>query len=176
MEGYVAKFAPPVHRSREEFIIYTATKRDFSNCLTAEPCLFHMRAPVVVVNLCGAPATGKSTIAGHLLEVFRPEAGVLYISYDRIERGKYEKSEQKPLWERETWRWARIHAIHILSDLLQTLRSDGEGGIAEDILSYPASNRENKPNVVIVDDTMHLRSMRHSVMKLCQICILCFCD
>lgn len=138
--------------------------------------MFHMRAPVVVVNLCGAPATGKSTIAGHLLEVLRPEAGVFYISYDRIERGKYEKSEQKPLWERETWRWARIHAIHILSDLLQTLRSDGEGGIAEDILSYPASNRENKPNVVIVDDTMHLRSMRHSVMKLCQICILCFRD
>ncbi|CBK24761.2 uncharacterized protein [Blastocystis hominis] len=128
-----------------------------------------MRAPVVVVNLCGAPATGKSTLASHLRDVLRPEADVFYISYDRIERGRYERSEQKPLWERETWRWARIHAIHILSDLLQILRSDGEGKIAEDILSYPARNRESKLNVVIVDDTMHLRSMRHSIMKLCQI-------
>ena len=66
--------------------------------------MFEMHSRVVVVNLCGAPATGKSTVACHLREVLQLEADVFYLSYDRIERGKYEKREQKPLWERETWR------------------------------------------------------------------------
>ena len=136
--------------------------------------MFEMHSRVVVVNLCGAPATGKSTVACHLRQVLQLEADVFYLSYDRIERGKYEKREQKPLWERETWRWTRIHAIHVLSDLLQYLLVETEGKVAEDVLSYPSNHHENKLAVVIVDDTMHLRSMRHSIMKLCQICRLYF--
>lgn len=126
---------------------------------------------VVVANLCGAPATGKSSLAAHLREVLRSEADVFYISYDRIERSRYENAGQKVLWERETWRWTRIHAIRVLSDLLQLLVSGEEGKLSEDVLAFPSGNQDRKLAVVIVDDTMHLRSMRHSVMKLCQICI-----
>ena len=92
-------------------------------------------------------------------------------------------------WDRATWRASRIQAyqcISILLRLIQECHFDVQRVVErcshlpimsplQFNLSTFSSDSEaegSKRIVVIIDDTMHLRSMRKSVMQLCKLCML----
>ena len=129
-----------------------------------------MERRIVVVNLCGCPAVGKSTLARNLHRVLESVSSVFIVSYDQIERKNYKLCTQDVTWERQTWKQSRIRALKLISDLLDTLRQGFGESESEDIVKFACNGTQEEFSTVVVDDTMHLRSMRHSIMKLCQLC------
>ena len=101
--------------------------------------------------------------------------------FHSIERGYYESDDSgETFWDRDVWRVSRIQAYQCIRTILQSIQSNN--GVFEKVIAVCSALPEMKSVlfsqgvngvesiVVIVDDTMHLRSMRKSVMKLCREC------
>ena len=134
-----------------------------------------------VLTLCGCPASGKSSLAAALPEHLHQIASCIVVSFDSIERGYYESDDSgETLWDRDVWRVSRIQAYQCIRTILQSIQSNN--GVFEKVIAvcsplpemksvlFSQGVNDVKSIVVIIDDTMHLRSMRKSVMKLCKEC------
>lgn len=134
-----------------------------------------------VLTLCGCPASGKSSLAAALPEYLHQIASSVVVSFDSIEWGYYESDDSgETFWNRDVWRVSRIQAYQCIRTILQSIQSNN--GVFEKVIAVCSALPEMKSVlfsqgvngvesiVVIVDDTMHLRSMRKSVMKLCREC------
>ena len=134
-----------------------------------------------VLTLCGCPASGKSSLADALPEYLQQIASSAVVSFDSIERGYCESDDSgETFWDRDVWRVSRIQAYQCIRTILQSIQSNN--GVFEKVIAVCSALPEMKSVlfsqgvngvesiVVIVDDTMHLRSMRKSVMKLCREC------
>lgn len=93
--------------------------------------------------------------------------------------------DRDTLWDRAVWRSSRMQAYQCLLILLKQIREckSDFAKVVEQSRSIPAlkhlrfssidrseTKTENKRIVIVVDDTMHLRSMRKSIMRLCKMC------
>ena len=134
-----------------------------------------------VLTLCGCPASGKSSLAAALPEYLHQIGSSVVVSFDSIEWGYYESDDSgETFWDRDVWRVSRIQAYQCIRTILQSIQSNN--GVFEKVIAVCSALPEMKSVlfsqgvngvesiVVIVDDTMHLRSMRKSVMKLCREC------
>ena len=92
-----------------------------------------------IVLLCGLPGSGKSTVAGELVRLYRSlghETEV--VSFD-------ERQAEPSQWDDSTFKSARSASLQELEQRLDTLGSE---------------------SVVVVDDIMYLKSMRREVYVL----------
>ena len=88
----------------------------------------------------------------------------------------YEIKNRETEWDRTVWHSSRIQAYRCLSVLLDELKQGRKE--LKSIITLPALKpvkfspicTESQRIVIIVDDTMHLRSMRKTVMKICRTC------
>ena len=79
-------------------------------------------------------------------------------------------------WDRTVWHSSRIQAYRSISMLLDALKRERKE--MESVMALPPLKSvkfgpictESQRIVIIVDDTMHLRSMRKTVMKICKTC------
>ena len=134
-----------------------------------------------VLTLWGCPASGKSSLAAALPAYLEHVASCIVVSFDSIERGYYEWNDGgETVWNRDVWRVSRIQAYQCIRTILQTIQTNhgdfelvrGVCSVLPEMKSVTFSQGAGgvKSIVVIVDDTMHLRSMRKSVMRLCREC------
>lgn len=134
-----------------------------------------------VLTLCGCPASGKSSLAAALPEYLHHLASCIVVSFDSIERGYYAlNGSEGTVWDRDVWRVSRIQAYQCIRTILQAVQTNGGdfGQVRDDCsvlpemksISFSQGVSGVKSIVVVVDDTMHLKSMRKSVMKLCREC------
>ncbi|KAL0025370.1 hypothetical protein WJX79_001756 [Trebouxia sp. C0005] len=100
--------------------------------------------------MCGLPAAGKSSIAEHLRG--RPPAHVVCscVCFDEVERSKgaFYGSEQALIFDAVAWKKARESAM---------------SQVEQELHSATASTLDG---LVIVDDNMYYRSMRHDCLQL----------
>lgn len=134
-----------------------------------------------VLTLCGCPASGKSSLATALSEYLHHLATCIIVSFDLIERVYYTlHGNGETVWDRDVWRVSRIQAYQCIRTILHAIQTNsGDFGQVRDdcsvlpemkSISFSQGASGVKSIVVVVDDTMHLRSMRKSVMKLCREC------
>lgn len=79
-------------------------------------------------------------------------------------------------WNRETWKQSRIQAYQQISSLLYDLTNSNSqtSKSYEPYITKTSCIQSSTLSILIIDDTMHLRSMRRSVMRICQFCISSF--
>jgi tRNA uridine 5-carbamoylmethylation protein Kti12 len=113
----------------------------------------------VVISMCGAPASGKSTLSTRLLkraeEAFASLADCELIHFDNYE-------EDREAWGKGSFQSGRNHALAQLLSMLSGVR-DAEGLACHK--QEPSNDHCDHPKAVlaIVDDIMYLRSMRREV-------------
>ncbi|KAK8814398.1 hypothetical protein WA158_008260 [Blastocystis sp. Blastoise] len=115
-----------------------------------------------VITSCGAPASGKSTFFRKLAHeaVCQEENVFVYlISFDNIELQQRNIIES---WEITTWRNSRLIALHMLDDILSDPISFSLS-IPKECL-FLSNCQIPEKIIILVDDTMHLRSMRKSIL------------
>lgn len=123
---------------------------------------------MAVLLLCGLPAAGKSTLAKKLIEKAREEYDVEHVEFDQVEMmlrknhglreveveaGKKREEDGDGEKERRMWKMTRKRAYEKVNGLIGMAQSSEESG---------------RKVVVLVDDTLHLKSMRRSYWKLAE--------
>ena len=137
-------------------------------------------APAAVVAIvCGLPGSGKSTLcasaAGAMAKATATAraglgSGVVthHVCLDALEREARGGGDggSPPPFDREAWRESRGAALERVDWLLHTVAAAAAGaGVAGDEVEGGA-RPVPVPLLVLVDDTMHLRSMRHAYWRL----------
>jgi tRNA uridine 5-carbamoylmethylation protein Kti12 len=111
----------------------------------------------IVISLIGIPASGKTSLAKKIVEWSKNdmiESGVVRISFDdhlnlnygELSEGDYKKSREELLWKIE-----KLVKGEVTNFNIQYLK-------------------QYVSNLIIIDDTMHFRSMRQRIRALSRIC------
>jgi len=108
---------------------------------------------IVVVLICGIPASGKSTLS-RLLSTYYDNNNCHMISFDDDE-------VSSSLWTDETFRISRRTSLNKLKEILISINSKDSSSITND-------------NIIIIDDIMYLHSMRREVSIIKFISIITF--
>lgn len=111
---------------------------------------------IVVVLICGIPASGKSTLS-RLLSTYYDNNNCHMISFDDDEVSSL-------LWSDETFRISRRTSLSKLREILISINSKDSSSITND----------NIDNIIIIDDIMYLHSMRREVSIINFISIIIF--
>jgi len=135
-------------------------------------------APAAVVAIvCGLPGSGKSTLCASAPAAMAeatataragPGCGVVthHVCLDALEReARGGGGGGSPPFDREAWRESRGAALERVDGLLRTVAAAVGAGVAGDEVEGGAQPVP-VPVLVLVDDTMHLRSMRHAYWRL----------
>ena len=97
---------------------------------------------IVVVLICGIPASGKSTLS-RLLSSYYESNNCHMISFDDDE-------VSSSLWTDETFRISRRTSLNKLREIFNSINSKDTSSITND-------------DIIIIDDIMYLHSMRREV-------------
>lgn len=117
---------------------------------------------LIVVSLIGVPASGKTSFGKKLMQWSTSEKidfGVVHISFDDTMQIDYQTLNDGD------YRKSRMRVLIELEKLLESLKEHGE--ITESVQLKITSNLKSQ-NLIIIDDTMHYRSMRRQIRALCR--------
>lgn len=154
-----------------------------------------MPVRVVLLCVCGCPGSGKTTLAKALVEELGSYCYFYTISFDTIERqfyGEYifhRKSIcREEVWRRDVWKRSRLLAYRCIQTTIRCIQGcNGDINAIKLALSEKDDTRlvqvnhkpskdmeenDEKMHIVIADDTFHLRSMRRTLVRICQECVL----
>lgn len=110
----------------------------------------HSRAQLCLLAVCGLPAAGKTSVIEQLRASLPSQLVCSCVCFDEIEhsKGGLYGSEQAVTFDAVAWKKARESAM---------------SKVEQELLSATASSQDR---LVIVDDNMYYRSMRHECLQL----------
>lgn len=120
-----------------------------------------MSNKLIVVSLIGIPASGKTSLGHKLLDWSvrgDVECGILLISFDDNMEMNYDKIADGD------YKVARMNLLGEIEKLLEELKSNGT--CQKSTLKFTANLKST--NLIVLDDTMHYRSMRQQIRALCR--------
>lgn len=116
---------------------------------------------LIVVSLIGIPASGKTSLGHKLLDWSvreEVECGIVLISFDDNMQMNYDEIADGD------YKVARIRLMRDIEKLLKVLNVSGT--CEKSTLKFKANLKST--NLIILDDTMHYRSMRQQTRALCR--------
>ena len=115
----------------------------------SNPKYINRPSPLILL-LCGLPGSGKTTLSRQLAKTMRTNGiPTEVLRFDAHEKKAYERSKTSK-FEPESWKSAREACFRALRDLMDEDEEDEE---------------ERKHRCVILDDTMHYKSMRREAYR-----------
>jgi len=117
--------------------------------IPCNPKYINRPSPLILL-LCGLPGSGKTTLSRQLAKTMRTNGiPTEVLRFDAHEKKAYEESKTSK-FEPESWKRAREACFRALRDAMDEDEEDEE---------------ERKQRCVILDDTMHYKSMRREAYR-----------
>ena len=124
----------------------------------------------LMIVLCGVPGSGKSTLARFLVKLAEQDGyPVKHIHFDQV---LHDMPDFDPsVWKVRTF----IYLAYILYDVMTRIY-DYVVQVSRDACMEEAGRYLSNGYIVIMDDTMHYRSMRLECWKIARVHSSCYCQ
>jgi tRNA uridine 5-carbamoylmethylation protein Kti12 len=123
-----------------------------------------MKPLIAVATLIGIPGSGKTNLAGKVLELSKSgelEVGVIVIHFDDFIKIDFEEVNEGD------YKKSRESLMNLIKELIEKLNENEW----QQIIKLPQIHFNLKPNsqtLIILDDNMNYRSMRQQVRAICR--------